>query len=261
MKWGRKESTLSRHNVTPKLSKRKKKQAVIETKNEVDQLKINFHLKTISPLTDNQSITWDSFFSRKNLLLHGMAGTGKSFISLYLSLREMMEDDIYEKIVIVRSVVPTRDMGFLPGSITEKIRIYEDPYRQIFTELFGRTDAYDYLKSKGVVEFISTSFVRGTTLNNCIVIVDEMQNMDWGELSSVITRAGDNCKMIFCGDVCQSDFRFKERFNKDDIIDFMNVLKRMDEFSIIEFGVADIVRSKLVRSFIIESTKLGRDIS
>ena len=212
-------------------------------------------------MTENQSLTWDAFFTRKNLLLHGMAGTGKSFISLYLSLREMMEDDVYERIILVRSVVPTRDMGFLPGSIQEKIKIYEDPYRQIFTELFGRSDAYDYLKSKRAVEFISTSFVRGTTFNNCIVIVDEMQNMDWGELSSVITRAGDNCKMIFCGDVSQSDFRFRERFNKDDIIDFMKVIKSMDEFTLIEFGIGDIVRSKLVRSFIIESTKLGRDIN
>lgn len=252
---------MSRHNVNPKLSKRKKKQAVKENENEVTQLKINFRLNTISPMTENQSLTWDAFFTRKNLLLHGMAGTGKSFISLYLSLREMMEDDVYERIILVRSVVPTRDMGFLPGSIQEKIKIYEDPYRQIFTELFGRSDAYDYLKSKRAVEFISTSFVRGTTFNNCIVIVDEMQNMDWGELSSVITRAGDNCKMIFCGDVSQSDFRFRERFNKDDIIDFMKVIKSMDEFTLIEFGIGDIVRSKLVRSFIIESTKLGRDIN
>jgi phosphate starvation-inducible PhoH-like protein len=252
---------LSRHNVTPRLSKRKKKQAEINAKTEEDTLKINFRLKQINPLTDMQSETWDAFYSKKNLLLHGVAGTGKSFISLYLALRELTEDNIYKKIVIIRSVVPTRDMGFLPGSIAEKIKIYEDPYRQIFGELFGRSDAYDYIKSKHAVEFISTSFVRGTTFNDCIVIVDEMQNMDWGELSSVITRAGKNCKMIFCGDVRQSDFRFKERFNKDDIIDFVNVLKKMDEFKLIEFGINDIVRSKLVKSFIINSIELGRDIT
>lgn len=256
---GEKRESLSRHNVTPKLSKRKKKQVETDTKNEVSKL-INFRINTISPLTDAQSLTWDAFFSNKNLLLHGVAGTGKSFISLYLSLRELMEEEVYSKIIIVRSVVPTRDMGYLPGSITEKIKIYEDPYRQIFGELFSKVDAYDYLKSKHVVEFVSTSFVRGLTFNNCIVIVDEMQNMDWGELSSVITRAGDNCKMIFCGDVNQSDFRFRERFNRDDIIDFMKVIKKMEEFEMVEFGVNDIVRSKMVRSFIINSIELGRDV-
>lgn len=249
---------MSRH-ITPKLSKRKKKLLELNQQQEDTQLKINFHLRQITPLTDAQSETWDAFFSRQNLLLHGMAGTGKSFISLFLSLRELIEDNTYKKIVIVRSVVPTRDVGFLPGSVAEKISIYEDPYRQIFAELFDRTDAYDYLKGKHAVEFISTSFIRGTTFNDCIVIVDEMQNMDWGELSSVITRSGENCKMIFCGDVMQTDFRYKDRFNKEDIVEFMAVLKRMSEFKFIEFGVDDIVRSSLVKSFIIEALKIGRD--
>jgi phosphate starvation-inducible PhoH-like protein len=172
----------------------------------------------------------------------------------------MFEDNIYRKIVIMRSVVPSRDMGFLPGSITEKIKIYEDPYRQIFTELFGRGDAYDYLKTKHAVEFLSTSFVRGVTFDDCIVIVDECQNCDWGELSSVMTRAGQNCRMIFCGDHMQSDFRFKERANKDDVLDFIKIVKKMNEFKLVEFTVDDIVRSDLVKSFIIESTKIGRDI-
>lgn len=250
---------MSKHT-TPRLSKRKKKIIENNQKQEEAQLNKNFSLKDISPLTENQSLTWDAFYSNKNLLLHGMAGTGKSFISLFLSLREVFDDDLYNRIVIVRSIVPTRDIGYLPGSIVEKIKVYEDPYRQIFTELFGRSDAYDHFKQKHLVEFLSTSFVRGTTFNNCIVLIDEMQNMDWGELSSVITRAGDNCKIIFCGDHMQSDFRNKERFNKDDVLEFMEVLKRMEQFQFIEFGIDDIVRSRLVKSFIIESTKIGRDI-
>ncbi len=250
---------MSKHNVTPKLSKRKKKQ--LETNTKQEESKINFTLRSITPLTTAQSDTWDAFYANKNLMLHGMAGTGKSFISLYLAIREVIEDHQYRKVIIVRSVVPTRDMGYLPGSILEKIKIYEDPYRSIFAELFGKTDAYDFFKQKGWVEFMSTSFVRGTTFNDAIVIVDEMQNCDWGELSSIMTRAGENCKMIFSGDHMQSDFRHRERFNRDDILDFMKVVKNMDEFTSIEFGVDDIVRSALVKSFIIETTKIGRDIS
>ena len=251
---------MSRNNVTPRLSKRKKKQAQINAKTEEDIQKINFHLRQVQPLSSAQEDTWEAFFLKKNLLLHGVAGTGKSFISLFLAVRELFEDDVYKKVIIIRSVVPTRAVGFLPGKLTEKIEVYEEPYQQIFTELFERSDAYDYLKDKGVVEFISTSFIRGITLNDCIVVVDEIQNMDWGELSSVITRAGTNCKMIFCGDIRQSDFRLREQVNRDDIIDFIQVLKKMNEFTFIEFGVNDIVRGPLVKSFIINSIELGRDI-
>lgn len=251
---------MSRH-ITPKLTKKKKRQIEQQKLQELAHLKNSFDIRNIQPMTDTQGEVWEAFYTKKNLLLHGFAGTGKSFISIYLSLRELLEDDAYDKIIIVRSVVPSRDMGYLPGSLAEKIKVYEDPYRQIFHDLFGRADAYDHFKTSNAVEFISTSFIRGVTLNNCIVIVDEMQNMDWGELSSVITRAGDNCKMVFCGDVMQSDFRYRERFNKDDIVDFMQVIKSMTEFKMVEFGVRDIVRSNLVKSFIIESTKLGRDIS
>lgn len=252
---------MARHNVTPRLSKRKKKQAEINAKTEEDIQKINFHLRQIKPLSNAQTDTWEAFFLKKHLLLHGVAGTGKSFLSLYLAVRELFEDDIYKKVVIIRSAVPTRALGFLPGKLPEKIEAYEDPYKQIFTELFDRHDAYDYLKNKHVVEFISTSFIRGITLSDCIVIVDEIQNMDWGELSSVITRAGINCKMIFCGDIRQSDFRLKEYANRDDIVDFIHVLKKMNEFTFIEFGVNDIVRGPLVKSFIIHSIELGRDIA
>jgi len=251
---------LSRHT-TPKLSKKKKRQIENQRQQELAHLKNNFDIVNIQPITETQGEVWEAFYTNKNLLLHGYAGTGKSFVSLYLSLRELLEDDVYDKIIIVRSVVPTRDIGYLPGSINEKIKVYEDPYRHIFTELFGRAEAYDTFKTNNAVEFISTSFIRGHTFNDCIIIVDEMQNMDWGELSSIITRVGENCKIVFCGDVMQSDFRFRERINKDDIIDFMNVIKNMSEFKMIEFGVRDIVRSSLVKSFIIESTKLGRDIS
>lgn len=220
------------------------------------QEKLNFNLKHFNPLTENQRLTFDSFDDDKNLMLHGIAGTGKSFMALYLSLKQILNDPecIYKKIVIVRSVVPTRDMGFLPGSDREKTKVYEAPYYAICTELFGRGDSYEYLKKRNMIEFISTSFIRGITLNDCIVIVDEMQNATLHELDSVITRIGHNCKVIFCGDFRQTDFT--RDHEKNGLTDFMRVVRNMRSFDLIEFEAKDIVRSALVKEYIILKDKM-----
>lgn len=224
--------------------------------------RINFNLRDIKPLTLNQSRTYDYFNEGKNIMCHGMAGTGKTFISMYLSLKKVLIKSEYKKIVIIRSVVPTRDMGFLPGSNKDKSRVYEQPYHAIFTELFDRADAYEYLKGRNIVEFITTSFIRGITLNDSIVIADECQNMDWGELTSVITRVGKNCRIIFCGDFRQSDFRFREEKSRHDIVSFMKCLKTMkDDFALVEFDKQDIVRSNLVKNFIIAADNLDLSLS
>lgn len=223
---------------------------------ENQQEKLNFNLKHFDPLTDNQRIAFSSFAHDKNLMLHGIAGTGKSFMAMYLSLKQILNDPdcLFKKIVIVRTVVPTRDMGFLPGNSKEKTKVYEAPYYAICSELFGRGDAYDYLKNKNLVEFISTSFIRGITLNDCIVIVDEMQNATLHELDSVITRVGHNCKVIFCGDFRQSDFT--REHEKNGLTDFMRVVKNMRSFNLIEFDANDIVRSALVKEYIILKDKM-----
>lgn len=220
------------------------------------QEKLNFNLKHFNPLTENQKITFDSFDDDKNLMLHGIAGTGKSFMALYLSLKQILNDPecIYKKVVLVRSVVPTRDMGFLPGSDREKTKVYEAPYYAICTELFGRGDSYEYLKRRNMIEFISTSFIRGITLNDCIVIVDEMQNATLHELDSVITRIGHNCKVIFCGDFRQTDFT--REHEKNGLTDFMRVVRNMKSFDLIEFEAKDIVRSALVKEYIILKDKM-----
>ncbi len=213
-------------------------------------------LKSISPLTENQEKTFNSFYDDKNLFLHGSAGTGKTFSALYLALDEIMNTSEcpYKKVILVRSVVPTRDMGFLPGSAKEKAKAYEAPYYAICSELFSRGDAYEILKNKGTVEFMTTSFIRGVTLSDCIVIVDETQNLSFEELDSVLTRVGNNCKIIFAGDFRQSDFKKdSERYG---IIDFMKIIKRIKQFDLIEFDRDDIVRSSLVKSYIIAKEDL-----
>ena len=219
------------------------------------QEKLNFNLKKIEPLTQNQKLSFQAYQQGKNLMLHGMAGTGKSFISIYLALEEVLKENTpYKKVIVVRSVVPTREMGFLPGNSKEKAKVYEAPYTAICSELFGRGDSYEYLKNKGVVEFISTSFIRGITLNDCIIVVDEIANMTLHELDSVITRIGKNCKILFCGDFRQSDFT--KEHERNGLKDFMRIINKMRSFVFIDFDENDIVRSSLVKDYIIQKDRL-----
>jgi phosphate starvation-inducible protein PhoH len=234
---------------------RKQRRIQQQGQTEENSLKLNFKLKNVEPLTENQRLTFEKYHDGKNLLLHGIAGTGKSFLSIYLSLQTILSEPTrYKKLIIVRSVVPTRDMGFLPGNNKEKTKVYEAPYQAIFTELFGRGDAYEYLKNKGVVDFISTSFIRGITLNDCIIVVDEIANMTLHELDSVITRVGKNCKIIFCGDFRQSDFT--KEHEKNGLTDFMRIIQRMRTFDYVDFTEHDIVRSAMVKEYIIAKDRL-----
>lgn len=201
----------------------------------------NLDLIKIEPLTDNQALT---FNSKKNLVLHGAAGTGKTFISCHLAFESLFTQE-FNKVVIIRSAVPSRDIGFLPGTEKEKSAVYEEPYKDIAIELFGRGDAYEVLKNKDIVQFMTTSFIRGITINDCVVIVDECQNMTFQELDSIITRIGQNCRVIFCGDYNQADLK------DNGIKKFMDILKGTDAFDFIDFKIEDIVRSGLVKKYLI----------
>lgn len=204
-------------------------------------------LEEIEPLTQNQVRVFDS---QKHLVLHGVAGTGKTFISCYLAFDDMIKN-LYERLIIIRSAVSTRDIGFLPGTEKEKASVYEEPYKDICIELFGRGDAYEVVKNKGLVHFMTTSYVRGVTLRNAVVIIDECQNMTFHELDSIITRVGEGCRIIFCGDFRQSDLP------KNGLKDFVRIVKAMDEFDFIDFEIKDIVRSDFVKSYITAKTDLG----
>ena len=227
-----------------------------DKQNGVNQEKLNFQLKKIEPLTKHQKESFEAYEAGKNLMLHGIAGTGKSFISMYLALNQILGGESpYKQVIIVRSVVPTRDMGFLPGNSKEKAKVYEAPYYAICTELFGRGDSYEYLKQKNLIEFISTSFIRGITLNNCIIIVDEIANMTLHELDSVITRVGKNCKIMFSGDFRQSDFT--KDHERNGLPQFMRIVEKMKSFTFIDFDENDIVRSSMVKDYIIWKDRLG----
>lgn len=214
----------------------------------------NLQLKTITPLTANQKLAFDNY-QNKNLFLYGTAGTGKTYCALYLALNHLLNSTNIHKIYLVRSAVASRNIGFLPGSIKEKQKVYEDPYRAICSDLFNRGDAYDILKNKGSIEFLLTSYIRGITLDNCIIIVDETQNLSAHESDTIITRMGNNCKIIFCGDGKQSDFT--NEHEKGGVSEFIRVIKKVKSFSFIQFGINDIVRGETVKQYIIAKENLG----
>jgi phosphate starvation-inducible protein PhoH len=222
----------------------------------------NEYLLDIDPLTDNQRKLYDAYAEGKHLVAYGCAGTGKTFITLYNALREVLDERTpYEKIYLVRSLVATREIGFLPGSYEDKSDIYQIPYKNMVKSMFQMpSDAefemlYGNLKSQETIKFWSTSFLRGTTLDNSIVIVDEFQNANFHELCSIITRIGENSKIMFCGDATQSDLI--KTNEKNGVIDFMKILRTMPSIDIIEFGIDDVIRSGLVKEFLIAQHALG----
>ena len=219
-------------------------------------------LLDIDPLTENQERLFGSYDDGKNIVAYGAAGTGKTFITLYNALKDVLDErSPYEKIYIVRSLVATREIGFLPGDHEDKSSLYQIPYKNMVKYMFQMPDdasfemLYGNLKTQGTISFWSTSFIRGTTLDNAIIIVDEFQNLNFHELDSIITRVGENSKIMFCGDATQSDLI--KTNEKNGIIDFMRILRVMPSMDIIEFGVEDIVRSGLVKEYIVAKMQIN----
>ena len=207
------------------------------------------------PLTENQRKAFDAWADGDHLALIGTAGTGKTFLAMYLALELITDKVPEEKIVVFRSVVPTRDMGYLPGSVEEKKEVFETPYKNIVTELVGGDQPYKRITHTHQLEFMTTSYVRGITIDNAVVIVDEMQNMNFHELDSVMTRIGENCRVIFCGDYLQSDF--KEGGEREGILKFMRIVEQLKDFTTITFNWDDIVRSDFLRDYIMTKEMLG----
>ena len=219
-------------------------------------------LTDIEPLTDNQRIFFEEYAKDKNMFGYGCAGTGKTFIALYLALKDVLSEETpYEKVYIVRSLVSTREIGFLPGDHEDKSSLYQIPYKNMVKYMFEMASDNEFdqlyynLKAQETISFWSTSFIRGTTLDNAIILIDEMQNLNFHELDSIITRVGQDSKIIFCGDVRQSDL--VKTHERNGIIDFMRIIETMEEFATVEFQLEDIVRSGLVRSYLISKTNLG----
>jgi|TARA_A100000164_G_scaffold184181_1_gene163593 predicted ribonuclease YlaK len=220
------------------------------------------NLTKISPVTDSQKEVFDTWKADKNQFLFGCAGTGKTFISLYLALQQVLNNETpYDKVIVVRSLIPTREIGFLPGDEEDKAALYQVPYSNMMQFMFEQPNEqafsmlYERLKQQGSFYFLSTSFLRGLTFDNSIIIVDECQNLNFHELDTIVTRVGQDSKIFFCGDFGQSDLtKLNER---NGLMDFLQILQEMDEFNCTEFNIGDIVRSGFVRNYLIQKTKLG----
>ena len=219
-------------------------------------------MRTIDPLTDNQEELFRCYKNDQNIVAYGAAGTGKTFITLYNALKDVLDTRTpYEKIYLVRSLVATREIGFLPGDHEDKSSLYQIPYKNMVKYMFEMPDdnafemLYANLKAQGTISFWSTSFIRGTTFDNAIIIVDEFQNLNFHELDSIITRIGEGSKIHFCGDATQTDLIKTQE--KNGIVDFIRILKNMPSFSMVEFGPEDICRSGLVKEYIIAKHELG----
>jgi phosphate starvation-inducible PhoH-like protein/PhoH-like ATPase len=220
------------------------------------------NLVDVKPITDNQKVIFDTWKKGKNQFLFGAAGTGKTFVSLYLALQEVLDlTNKADKVILVRSLIPTREIGFLPGDEEDKAALYQVPYQNMVRFMFQMAsdqafnNLYDRLKSQGSLYFLSTSFLRGLTFDNSIIIVDECQNLNFHELDTIITRVGQDSKIVFCGDFGQSDLqRTNER---NGLHDFLRILEEMEEFNCTEFNIGDIVRSGFVRSYLINKIKMG----
>jgi predicted ribonuclease YlaK len=222
-------------------------------------------LTNIKPVTDSQKQVFNTWKEGKNQFLFGCAGTGKTFISVYLALQDVLKKDTpFDKVVVVRSLIPTREIGFLPGDEEDKAALYQVPYSNMMQFMFEQPNEqafsmlYDRLKAQGSFYFLSTSFLRGLTFDNSIIIVDECQNLNFHELDTIITRVGQDSKIVFCGDFGQSDLtRTNER---NGLMNFLQILQEMKEFNCVEFDIGDIVRSGFVRNYLIQKTKLGMGI-
>ena len=212
--------------------------------------------KKINPLTDAQKDMFDAYREGYNLFLTGCAGTGKTFCAIYLALKDATNQALsYTKVYIVRSAVPSRDMGFLPGKLKEKLEAFDAPYRTILSGICGRGDAWEIATQRGHVEVISTSYLRGVTLSDCIIVVDECQNMNYKELATIITRCGENSRIIFCGDTVQDDL-YRSKYDTSGMDEFQDVIERMPSMEIVEFEPEDIVRGGICKEFILAELKL-----
>lgn len=213
-------------------------------------------LDTINPLTPAQEDMFHAWINGYHIAAHGSAGTGKTFLALYLALNDVLEKR-NNRVIIMRSAVATREVGFLPGDLDEKIQYYELPYRDILEELVGRRSTYDDMKQAGTIEFMTTSFIRGLTWDNAVLVIDEGENMTWHEIDSVMTRVGDNTRVIFTGDLVQTDLDGTKKNGSCGMGNFLQVAHNMDDFSTIRFSHHDIVRSQFVKSWIKASEDAG----
>lgn len=253
------ETFFDEHVSKQTMSKTQRKKLRRQQKQKGQEAKLT--LQTVQPLTKNQEKVFDAYVEGYHLFLHGAPGTGKTFLACALALEDVLDEESpFNKVIIIRSNVAGREQGFLPGTHKQKMAEYENAYKSVFSNLFNRDDAYDILTNKNIVEFLSTSFLRGNTFENAIVVVDEVQNMGFQELHTIITRLGDKTNIFFCGDIGQNDLWLRKN-DVSGLPNFMQIVSQIKSFKFVEFGIEDIVRSGLVAEYMKEYVRFNESRS
>lgn len=229
-----------------------------QRRNSGTKVNTGLELKAFGPITDNQIKAFRYYENDNHLVLYGTAGTGKTFISMYLALKQILDGrSNLHKVIIIKTAQPAKQIGHLPGTEKQKLEAYETPYKIICSQLFGRDDAYEVLKQRGIIEFHGTSFLRGCTIDDAVIIVDEVQNQSFQELRTVVTRPGDHSRIILCGDTKQDDLTSERYKEESGFRKALKIFNEMPSMKSIAFNVDDIVRGGFVREFILAEEKLG----
>lgn len=216
------------------------------------------HLRTLEPLSENQRKFFE-MYKRGDYCMGvlGSAGTGKTAIAMYKAIEEVLQkDNPFKQVVVVRQCVPTRSVGFLPGTLTDKEEVYQLPYKEICAMLFNRADAWDRLLEQGYVRFLSTTAIRGISIDDSVIIVDEQQNLSFQEMDTVMQRVSYRSKIIWVGDFKQTDL-ITSKQDVSGMPNFLRILRTMKDYTEVEFTRDDIVRQSLVKNYIIAKEELG----
>lgn len=230
-----------------------------QTKGEAikDVLVYNISGKPIKSRSANQQKLIDEYEKKDMIFAVGPAGTGKTYLSIALAVKSLKEKSI-KKIILSRPAVEAGEkLGFLPGDMKEKIDPYLQPLYDALEDMIPQVKLQDMME-KNIIQIAPLAFMRGRTLNDAVVILDEAQNTTPAQIRMFLTRMGWNTKMIITGDVTQIDL---PRGQKSGLIDAMNILKNIEEISFVNLTGKDIVRHKLVTKIVSAYDKYDKEHS
>jgi phosphate starvation-inducible PhoH-like protein len=207
---------------------------------------VNTHGKSIYPKTFNQVKYLDAIEENPLTFGVGPAGTGKTYLAVAVAVKELKKGEV-KKIILTRPVVEAGEsLGFLPGDLKEKVDPYLIPLYDALYEMLG-LESTQTLIEKGIIEIAPLAYMRGRTLENAFIILDEAQNTTTSQMKMFLTRLGFGSKMIVTGDPSQVDLKHNVRSG---LREALSILRNIEDIKIIEFERLDVVRHPLVQNIL-----------